>query len=154
MTRGTSQLLGIGNNGNFGGERNKSVQRDRSLPNDIGSIDFQAFSLRPFRFSFSSFDPYPSEETILLLFRPRDLGYFVTPDRVDASVSLPFSRPSNRRIARSRYSTSFSTNVTRNAISYHRHHRHIPDNYSLSSISIFHILRVNTETVSIIYRTL
>lgn len=110
--------------------------------------------LPPFVPFVSPSPPYPSEETILLLFRPRDLGYFVTPDRVDASVSLPFSRPSNRRIARSRYSTSFSTNVTRNAISYHRHHRHIPDNYSLSSISIFHILRVNTETVSIIYRTL
>lgn len=76
MTRGTSQLLGIGNNGNFGGERNKSVQRDRSLPNDIGSIDFQASSLRPFRFSFSSFSSVSQRGNDLAFISPPGPGIF------------------------------------------------------------------------------
>lgn len=53
-------------------EGNKLVQRHRSL-NDIGSIDFQmpVFPFVPaLLFLLRS---YPIEETILLLFRPRDL---------------------------------------------------------------------------------
>ena len=47
--------------------------------------------------SFPFFDPYPIEETILLLFRPRDPGYFVTagPSRSSPS-SFSFPPPSRR----------------------------------------------------------
>lgn len=73
--------------------------------------------------SFPFFDPYPIEETILLLFRPRDPGYFVTagPSRSSPSsfrsllVLLSSVQPPHRDQL-SRYSTSFSTNVTRSVI--------------------------------------
>lgn len=94
--------------------------------------------------SFPFFDPYPIEETILLLFRPRDPGYFVTagPSRSSpSSFSFP-PRPSLvRPAATSRPALPIFDKLLdkRDAISYHRHHRcrHIPDNCSPSSISIF-----------------
>lgn len=100
------------------------------------------FSLPPRSFLFL-LRSVPHRGNDLAFISPSGSGYFVTagPSRCLSLLLPSFPRPSSRHVATSaRYSTSFSTNVTRNAISYHRHHRHIPDNYSLSSISISHIL--------------
>lgn len=78
-------------------EGNKLVQRHRSL-NDIGSIDFQmpVFPFVPaLLFLLRS---YPIEETILLLFRPRDLDISLRrtesmAPRFSLSLSLPVPIP-------------------------------------------------------------
>lgn len=78
-------------------EGNKLVQRHRPL-NDIGSIDFQmpVFPFVPaLLFLLRS---YPIEETILLLFRPRDLDISLRrtesmAPRFSLSLSLPVPIP-------------------------------------------------------------
>lgn len=82
-------------------EGNKLVQRHRSL-NDIGSIDFQmpVFPFVPaLLFLLRS---YPIEETILLLFRPRDLDISLRRTESMAprfSLSLSFSPCSNSSLS-------------------------------------------------------
>lgn len=95
-------------------ERNKSVERHRSLGTDIGGIDSQipAFPLRsriPFPPSIVSHrgnDP--------AFISPSGPGYFVTPARVDAFVSLPLVPPPlpPHRTATSRaFSLRYSTEL-------------------------------------------
>ena len=95
----------MGNNGNFGGERNKSVQRDRSLRNDIGSIDFQISAFPP---SFLSLLRSVSHRGNDLAFispsGPGIFRYRRTESILSLLLLLPsssFSRPSSRHIATS-----------------------------------------------------
>lgn len=113
----------MGNNGNFGGERNKSVQRDRSLRNDIGSIDFQISAFPPPFLPFPPSIRIPSRKRSCFYFALETRDISLPPDRVDP---LPPPSPSllvllssvqpPHRDQLSRYSTSFSTNVTRSVI--------------------------------------
>lgn len=90
-------------------EGNKLVQRHRPL-NDIGSIDFQmpVFPFVPaLLFLLRS---YPIEETILLLFRPRDLDISLRrTESMAPRFSLSFSPCSNSSLSLLFRCLSFST---------------------------------------------